>query len=70
MKIICGKYYVYIQGESKKVWFAAPVAKFYFFVELFCEKFLKKIFWYFDNPKRIGEPFFLTKSKVQKNKNV
>jgi len=48
----------YIQGDQKKVWFAAPCAKSHLsFVTLITQK-------------KIREAFFLSTSKVQKSKNV
>ena len=66
-----------VQGESKKVWFAAPVAKLY----LFCATllygvlsiFFLKILIFFGTSltqKKSANLFFLTKSKAKKNKNV
>ena len=59
--------------SQKKMWLAAPGAKLY----PFCATLLYGVFTIFfvvflilQWPKKIHKPFFLSKSKIQKNKNV
>jgi len=63
--------------SQKKVWFVAPDTKLYlFFEQLYCMVFFQyffNVFIFFGTSmarKKIREHFFLSKSKVQKNKNV
>ena len=63
-------------GWVKKVWLAAPGAKFYFFVQISCMVFFQyflEIFnflGYLYGPKKSPRTWFLSKSKVQKSNNV
>ena len=65
-----------LQGESKKVGFLAPGATLYLFfaILLYCafQYFLKVLIFLYASmaPIKIREPIFLSKPRVQKNKNV
>ena len=59
-----------IQGESKKVWLAAFGENLYFFVQLSCIVFFQYFLEFFWPTTKSAKHFSLSKSKVQKSKNV
>ena len=70
---VCKFLFIY-RVIQRKVWFAAPDAKLYLFCAPFnvFSIFFENLyfFWYSNGPKENLRTFFLSKSKVQKSKNV